>query len=259
MEKDKYDLEGTDGMHFKKGKFSAWLENFFYHYKWHTIVSLFLVITVIICSVQFCSRDKYDAYVLYAGSRDIRSIQNENDISEYSKVYKSLTEVVPDFDENGEKMPSLEALYMLSSEEIKKIEEELREQKENGEESYELNYSLLQTNNQTFRDRMLYGEFYVCLISKNLYESYKTLDGVQIFTPLAPYVHEGTEIEYLDDSAIYLHSTAFGALPGISDMPSDTVVVLRSISAISSHFDKKGNEENFKRSEQIVENIINYR
>ena len=123
MNEEKYDLGDGDGMKMPKGKFGTWLENFLYHYKWHTIVALFLIVTITICSVQMCSKDSYDVYVMYAGSRDIKSMKNEGDVSEFSKVYKSLTEVTEDFDGNGENMPSLEALYMLSSEEIKKIEE----------------------------------------------------------------------------------------------------------------------------------------
>ena len=68
------------------------VENFFYHYKWHTIVALFLIVTITICSVQMCSKDSYDVYVMYAGNRDIKSMKNEGDVSEFSKVYKSLTE-----------------------------------------------------------------------------------------------------------------------------------------------------------------------
>ena len=32
--------------------FTQWFENFWYHYKWQTIVALCTAITVIICAVQ---------------------------------------------------------------------------------------------------------------------------------------------------------------------------------------------------------------
>lgn len=259
MNDEKYDLGENGGMKFKKGRIASFFENFFYHYKWHTLIALFLIVTVTVCSVQMCNRTSYDVYIIYAGSKDIKSIKTETDVTDYAKVYKSLCEATADFDGNGENVPSLEALYMLSSEEIAEIEAELAEKKANGEDVGELGYALLASNNQTFRDRMMYSEFYVCLISESLYNSYKTTAGVTIFTPLLPYVEKGTEgLEFLDDSAIYLKSTGFATLPGICDLPEDTVVALRSMSAISSHFDKDGNETLYSRSETVVKNIINY-
>ena len=41
--------------------FKEKLQNFIYHYKWHTVVALFLVVTIIICSLQFCTKEEYDA------------------------------------------------------------------------------------------------------------------------------------------------------------------------------------------------------
>ena len=223
-----------------------------------TIISVFLIILITVSSFQMCTKDSYDVYIMYAGSRDVRGIKNEGDVSEYNKVYRSFAEVVPDFDENGEICPSLETLFMLSEDEIKQLEKELADKKENGEGSYEINYSVLAENNNTFRDRLMYSEFYVCILSRDLYLANKTISGVSMFTPLSPYVKEGTEVEYLDECAIYIDSLDFGALPGISDFPEGTVIALRSMSAISSHFDKDGNEENYRRSEKVVENIINY-
>ena len=44
--------------------FSQKLKNFWYHYKWHTLISLFLCFVLVIGVAQCASREKYDAKVV---------------------------------------------------------------------------------------------------------------------------------------------------------------------------------------------------
>lgn len=56
--------------------FRAWCENYWYHYKWHTIVSLVLIIAVAVCTVQCSTRPKYDyQLVLAVGSAEMAPSQ----------------------------------------------------------------------------------------------------------------------------------------------------------------------------------------
>ena len=256
MEDNKIDLGSGDGMKMEKGKVAKWLENFFYHYKWHTLIALFLIVAITVCTFQMCRKESYDTYIMYAGSRDIRGSKKENDteLSEYTKVYKSLLEAVGDFNDDGKRTASFEALYMLSNDEIREIEEQLKE----SDEGLELTYSVLLENNKIFKERIIYGEYYVCLLSKSLYEAYKVVEGVTMFVPLSSFVEEGRSVSYLDDSAIYLNSLDFGKLPGLEEMPEDTVVVLRTKNAVSSKFNKKETEKLYERSKEVIRNIINY-
>ena len=259
MEEEKYDLGDSDGMVFEKGRFGKWFENFWYHYKWHTIITLFIVIVVTICTAQICSREKYDVYILYAGSADVRGTKTEGDISAYQTLYKSVSEASEDFDGNGEVTPALETLYMLSDEERLELEAKFKEMKETGEGSYELNYVQLSENNTTFRDRITYSDYYVFLISEPLYKAYQTTDqGSPMFSSLRGLVEEGVTVEFLDDSAVYLHSTEFGKLAGLSDLPEDTLITLRSKSALSSHYNKKSTNEHYENAEKVVRNMLNY-
>ena len=76
--------------------------------------------------------------------------------------------------------------------------------------------------------------------------------------PLAGYGAEGEEYEYYGENgdAIYLRSTGFSQLPGMSELPEDTLVVLRSKAAIDSTLSKKQTERNFSRSEEVIRNIL---
>ena len=47
------------------------LDNFFYHYKWHTVAALFLAIVIIVCSLQTCSKESYDVEIMYAGPKNL--------------------------------------------------------------------------------------------------------------------------------------------------------------------------------------------
>lgn len=259
MQEEKYDVSEDGGMKIEKGRFGKWFENFWYHYKWHTIFTLFVIVVVTICTVQICSREKYDVHILYAGSENVLNKKSENDASPYNTLHKSINEAVEDFDKNGEVASTLEALYMLSDEERRQIEKELAEKKENGEGSYELNYVQLNENNNTFRDRITYSDYYVFLISEPIYKAYqRTEQDTPMFASLVGFAEDGVEVEYLDDSAVYLHSTEFGKLPGLCDLPENTLITLRSRSALSSHYNKDGTNEHYNNAEKVVRNMINY-
>ncbi len=50
----------------EKSNLKVWLENYWYHYKWHTIIALFLVVTVGVSVTQCAVKPNYDqSAVLY--------------------------------------------------------------------------------------------------------------------------------------------------------------------------------------------------
>lgn len=225
------------------------LENFWYHYKWHSIIALFLVITITICSLQMCSKQSYDTYIMYAGEKEISRNSVNGNIPAYNTTVSSLVKAADDYDQNGQVSVAFLTLFVPSAEDIENAEKD---------EDTEVSYDLVGQDRQTLSDRMIYSEYYVCLISPEVYEQYKTVQDVQIFLPLAPYAPAESEFEYYSDKAIYLRSTEFYSLPGICDLPQDTLICLRGSSAIANHFGGKTNSENFERAEQVVRNILNY-
>lgn len=233
-----------------KTKFTTWFENFWYHYKWHSIIALFLVFTIVICSVQMCQKESYDVYVLYAGNHEIERQSTDGDFPEYKYSTLSFNRVAEDYNEDGKTQISLKDLFVLSSLEIEQIEK--------SDEDIEVNYSLLNENKNILKETMIYSDYYVCFLSKAVYEEYKTVDGVEMFAKLAPYVNSGTNVEYYTDSAIYLSSTAFYSLPGIWNLPADTVICLKNQSAFSTHFNKKGAKKAYENSKDMIANILNY-
>lgn len=226
------------------------LDNFWYHYKWHTIVALFLIFTITICSLQMCTKTKYDVHILYSGSHEIKRTSTDGDIAEYATFLSSFKRVANDYDNDGNVSLSLKDLFMLSDKEIEEIQK--------SDSSIEINRSLLIENKDILSETLIYSDYYVCLFSKSVYDEYKTIDGIEMFSPLSSYVHDGTSVEFYTDTAIYLSSTGFYSLPGVCNLPNDTLICLRNVSAVANHFSEKDATEARRRSIDVVENIINY-
>lgn len=57
--------------------FKAWVENYWYHYKWHTIVISFFLILAIILTCQLATKEKYDITAIYSGPVQLNGGQLE--------------------------------------------------------------------------------------------------------------------------------------------------------------------------------------
>lgn len=227
---------------------SEWIENFWYHYKWHSLIALFLVFTILVCSLQMCQKTSYDVHIMYAGSYEIERTSKDG-TPEYESFISSLSRVCEDFDKDGIITANLRDLFLLSAEEIEEVEKD---------KEHEVNYVLINQNTEIFKDNMAMSDYYVCLISKSLYDEYKNYGNETMFVPLAQYVKNDTSLEFYDTGAVLLSSTGFSTLPGISNLPKDTVICLRRVSAVAEHLNKKQSAEQFARAEKVIEKILNY-
>lgn len=228
--------------------FNEKVENFWYHYKWHTIAAIVALFVIIISTVQMCSKESYDTYILYAGTYEIKRTSSDGDVSEYQKVRSAFKNVCEDFDNDKNVNPALLNLYVLNSEEAKEIL--------NGQEGYEINESLIREDTETLKQNILYGEYFVCLLSERLFLEYEEAYGGALFAPIEPYTHQGESYRYASERGIYLNSTDFGALPEMAGFPEDTVICIRALSDVSTHFSEKENTKQFERAEVVLTNIL---
>jgi hypothetical protein len=230
--------------------FKERLENFWYHYKWHTIVALFLILTVTISTLQMCSKVSFDTYIMYAGAHEIDRTNEDGDVSDYKATLSSLGRVAADYNKDGEVTVSFKDLFTPSEEELAEIKAE--------NPKAQINYALIDEDERILLENMRYSDYYVCLISKSVYERYKTVDEFEIFAPLSQYVKAGATPEYYSENAILLSSVGFYSLPGISDLPSDTLICLRRISPFAQKTNGKRANSEFKKAEEIITKILNY-
>ena len=95
----------------EKSRAKLWLENFIYHYKWHSIVAAVLIVIIIFSSVQMCTKPKYDVYFMYAGNTDLKMTRGSADKSEYEELFLALKRHVGDKNKDGEKTMEQIAIY----------------------------------------------------------------------------------------------------------------------------------------------------
>ena len=240
-----------------KRTFKEKIENFFYHYKWHSIIAAFLVIVIVVGSVQTCERTSYDMYVMYAGGDDIRMRAPDGQQTEYEKLLSATSRFVGDFDGDGERNLTMLNLFLPSDERIKEIEAMGPE--------YEISYSLLSENDEIFRENLYYGEYYICILSEHLLEEWTKEDKNNPFMPIFDYLPDGASVitgnlsdatngEYVlkNSYGAYLKSTPLADNPGYELLGDDTVICMRMMTEANNHMSKKKNRQHFENSEAVL-------
>lgn len=215
-----------------KSKFRLWLENFFYHYKWHSIAALFLIFVILFCTLQTCNRTVFDSYVIYAGGKNLWDSNESGDDSTYSTIYNTLGRYTPDFDGDGNRHVSFKSIYLPTGKEV---------------DTEKIDSSLLLERKEEFRQTMLYGDYYICLISENLFREYTKDKKNNPFTYIAQYLPSDAKIAtgkeddgYLlaSEYGVYLSSTPLASRPGFKMLPENTVICFRILSDFSSASNK---------------------
>lgn len=203
-----------------EGKFYRWFDNYWYHYKWHTIIIAFFTISFLIMGLQTCSKEDTDAYIIYAGPYVFEADEPAEMASEIVKV---MTE---DHDKNGKKTAEIVDLYILSQAQI----EEEKAAADAQEEVYYYNAQFFAEERKKFDQLIFAGEYSICLLDPHLYESVKESGG---FKPLAEIFDEIPD-SAIDEYGIKLSETEFGKyFSTVSKLPEDTVLCLRRESTMS--------------------------
>ena len=244
MEENKREYEPVDHGIAVKPSLKSRIDNFWYHYKWHSLVSLFVIIAIVVCSVQMCSKTSFDNYVMYAGGYSVSRAMSD-DVAEYVKITSSLERVSEDY--NGDKETACAFLDLYIPTPDKPSDAGSDVQHLTMENISRIEYELVSGS-----------EYYVCFLSEYVYSKYKFWDDVQLFLPLLPYANGMDGLVYYDDCAVYLSSTAFSRLDGLKNLPDDTLICLRSMSAVASFFDRGANRRNFERGEELLRKILSY-
>ena len=224
----------------------AWLDNFWYHYKWHTLIALFLAVVLIVGVAQMCQKNKYDIYIMYAGIHDVER-KSTTGVSEYETLLQGLKKISKDYDGDGETNVSFLPLFLPSAKEIEEL---------NKQDGVEVNTAVVADNVEIFNTNIVYSNYYLCFLSTTVYENYRTTAGVDIFVPLGSYV-EGTDAELYAPDAILLSSTDFGKSAGFSDFPEDTVICLRIHSEVAANL-TGSSAEHYKNAEDTLRALLAY-
>ena len=189
-----------------------WLENYWYHYKWATIISAFFITVAVICIVQIASKKNYNIYIRYVGDSVITGTQ-------YDDMTGSLEKIV-----SGDKKDSVnfaQVAYISDEDNPYKNEKNA-------------------VSRETLSS-MLVQPYYIYIMDMTAYNDYKD-SGV--FAPLSSIFEEDvTDISY-DEYALYLSKTEFlKNAPGMEWVEEDTVIVIKIVPYDSVFTGKKSKRE----------------
>ena len=204
----------TEGISIKGNKFLIWFDNYWYHYKWVTIVVAFAVIVFSVCIIQACSNKKADVIVTYAGPT---YLQVDQKISVEEVLNKGINGT-------GEGATiGFKAYYLLTQGQIEQI------QKETGSDGYPKHVDTAFNSQEmdNFESQLMSGSGSIILVDKDMYamffgstgetERLQPLNEVLGSTPSNAIDSYGIR---LGDTAIYKNST------DLQRLPEDTVVCL---------------------------------
>lgn len=253
MENEK--LNGTDIK--VEGKFSKWLENYWYHYKWPTIIVSFFVIVVLVCTIQMCTKESEDISVVYAGPVLLSS-------SEMSALEDVLNFVMPeDFDGDGKKTSVFMNYHIYSEEQIKDAESNREEQIEDyieNEGSYivpteapaQINRHYNTTNYKNFIQYIQTGNSSIYFLDPYVYEDLKKDERIMKLSDALGYEVEAS----LDGYGIKLSELGiYDAYAAVRVIPDDTVVcILKPLIA-----GKNSKEEMYAREKDMFRAIVEFK
>ena len=221
-----------------------WLDNYWYHYRWHTLIVSFFLVVGVICTVQMLNKEEYDVYALYSGGKYFT-------VDEQKAVEEAFSYVIEDYDGNGEKNACLTRIVVLSAEELKQKQEEANAENENLAYNFESRTDAIEQLSM----ELMTGQSYVCFFSEGMYDQVKDKDRFVTLDSIFDTVPEGA----VDECAVRLSETNFGSYfsEALSVMGEDTVVCLRKISVQDAGSDKK--TEEYENHTEFFKKIIEFK
>ncbi len=218
------------------------LSNFWYHYKWHTIVVAFVLVVAIVLTAQFCTREKYDIYILYAGDRAISNSSSDGDVPERVKFLNSFGSIISDFDGDGRVNVGFKSLYAPDEEELARLEAEGKDTADN-----------LRYNDSKTLDSLIAGsDYYLLFLDYAVFE--RLAQSSNMISPIDSYLdgYSGRVARVGASSGVYLADTKFYEYEGIRDLPSDTVICIKYPTAFASDAEKEKHEEALEVFKKIL-------
>lgn len=233
-------------LHYEQSPLLKWLDNYWYHYKWPTILVAFFAVVLIVVVVQIIERPRYDINLVCGGTYRMNA-------SEHVAYEAAVEKFIPeDYDGNGEKSANIIIYEIFSDGEYL----EAKSEAEANSEEFAINPKYNADEQQHFSQYTMTGEGYVCLLSEHLY---KQLVTGQRLRPVADvYGEEPLPAGVTEDGfGIYIKDTHFYQYtPAVQAMPDDMILcILRKSELKNSPSDL----EKYARYEAFFRSIADYR
>ena len=212
-------------------QFKKKLENYWYHYKWATIITVFFGIALIICMAQCTAKDEYDMYALYAGPCYIGG-----------KESAELKDAVNDYMEADRQNVCTNSFVYVS--------ESKREEYKQNDAYVNVGINMQQTSD--FFDFLYSASFNMLILDGELYS---LIQKDEILTPIADISDIGGE-KSPDGYCVRLYDTTLPQKYSLfSKMPDDTVICFRK-KVLLQKAASKNHETAYDYQKSIFKKII---
>ena len=223
-------------------KMKKWFSNYWYHYKWVTIIVLFFATVFGIGVYQMATKDTYDINILYTGP----ILMNQDQTKGIEDAFAS---VLPrDFNDDDEKSVLVNRITVLSDEQLAAKQEEAKKE---GDKVY---YDLKTRKDSISQVTTLFatGETTICLMDPYMYNMYLAQDAFvsleEVLGEVPDYARDAYSVKLLD--------TPFGQyFDALQVLPEDTVLCIRKAAVFSGSSKKKANRQ-YEFDKEVFEAIF---
>lgn len=225
------------------------LDNYWYHYKWPTLIVLFFLIFIIIGVTQMVTKDKIDVNILYTGPY----VFSPREIGDVEAAYEAV--MSEDYNGDGEKGAEFTNIVLLTDAQVR----ELRENSKTGSNSADMiDGVVIDTNGlrearNNFNQQIFAGEIVICMLDPYWYEEVKGASG---FVKLADVL--GYKPDYaIDDYGVRLCDTNFAQYFKVfARLPEDTVLCIRTMSTLSIFTGKEKTQKKWDCNAEMFRDIF---
>lgn len=230
------------------GKFKEKFENYWYYYKYPTLIGL-LALLVYIAALSQCSRaEEYDLCFTYAGPYSLSNAELE------AAAAACETGIGRDLTGDGKVLAAFNNIYYLTADQIR---ETLKTNP-----GFVVKDELLKTSLESYDREFAAGDTVIWFVDPALYQRYaKTDDWVSMLEVLdAEFwrsLTAGLEEESFDQYSIRLSETPFGQ-EFFSYLPEDTLLCMRRSSNYSALMGKTESGEQYDRGVEALRLLLSY-
>lgn len=245
------DFEGDDyeDVPVRDNSLDGRISNFWYHYKWHTIIISFAVLFLFVGIYQIASKEKVDVSVMYTGNA---VISGDN----YTALSDAFDEILSqDFDGDGNKNVYVYSITYLTK---RYINEQMELYASQGIDTNQLIYDV-QSNQKAysqFGDMVFAGEAGVLFLDEELFLQVKESGGLVSLEDAL-----GREVDNaFDTHGVRLVDTAFYQFYNAAKiMPENTIICLRGPATTGGVLDTQSNvNKNFERTKSFFCDLLNF-
>ncbi len=210
-------------------RFKKWLDNYWYHYKWHTIIGAFFALVLTLLLVQCATKQVKEFQILYAGP--VVMGQEQDAIND---AFSSLTD----------EQVVLHSLWLYTEEQLQEVIQTPS------------TASAMASNRESLYTWTQAGENLVYLLDPYWFHQLKEMG---LLRPVAEVLGQ-TPDSAIDEYGIRFHDTAFAKhySTAFSALPADTILCVRTQPIYRFALGKGKEEQRYQKHMEYFSTIVKF-